>query len=103
MKTEHKIYAAIAILLALGGGWYATNQKKQQEIAAHSAPAATADLPTIAVAKDDVEAITKLEVKNADKSSITLEKKGDAWEVTAPVSAKANTANVRSLDRKSVV
>ena len=97
MKTEHKIYVAIAILLALGGGWYATTQKKQKDIAAHSAPAAMADLPTIAVSKDDVEAITKIEVKNADKSSITLEKKGDAWEVTAPVSAKANASNVRSL------
>jgi hypothetical protein len=97
MKTEHRIYVAIAIILALGGGWYATNQKKQKDIAAHAAPAAMADLPTIAVAKDDVEAITKIEVKNADKSNITLEKKGDAWEVTAPVKAKANTANVRSL------
>ncbi len=97
MKTEHKIYVAIAILLALGGGWYATNQKKQKDVAAHSAPSSTTDLPTIAVSKDDVEAITKIEVKNADKSSITLEKKGDAWEVTAPVKAKANAANVRSL------
>jgi hypothetical protein len=97
MKTEHKIYVAIAILLALGGGWYASNQKKQKDIAAHSAPSATTDLPTIAVSKDDVEAITKIEVKNADKSSITLEKKGDSWELTAPVKAKANTSNVRSL------
>jgi len=97
MKTEHRIYAAIAILLALAGGWYATNQKKQKDIAAHSAPTSTTDLPTIAVSKDDVEAITKLEVKNADKSSITLEKKGDGWELTAPVKAKANAANVRSL------
>lgn len=97
MKTEHRIYVAIAILLALGGGWYATNQKKQKDIAAHSAPSSTTDLPTIAVSKDDVEAITKIEVKNADKGSVTLEKKGDAWELTAPVKAKANAANIRSL------
>jgi Domain of unknown function (DUF4340) len=97
MKTEHKIYVAVAILLALAGGWYTTNQKKQKDIAAHSAPSSTTDLPTVAVSKEDVEAITKVEVKNADKSSITLEKKGDSWEVTAPVKAKANAANVRSL------
>jgi hypothetical protein len=54
-------------------------------------------LPSIAVSKADSDAISKLEIKNADKSSITLEKKGENWEVTAPVSAKANASNVRSL------
>jgi len=97
MKTEHKIYVAIGVLVALGGGLYATRQTKQKEMQAHSATAATADLPSIAPSKDDVEAISKIEIKNADKSSVTLEKKGDAWELTAPVAAKANAANVRSL------
>ncbi|MDI1475522.1 DUF4340 domain-containing protein [Polyangium sp. y55x31] len=97
MKTEHKIYVAIGVLAALGGGLYATRQTKQKEISAHSATAATADFPALAPSKDDVEAITKIEIKNADKSSVTLEKKGDAWELVAPVSAKANASNVRSL------
>jgi hypothetical protein len=97
MKTEHKIYAAIGVLVALGGGLYATRQNKQKEISAHSATAATADLPSIAVSKEDVEAITKIEIKNADKGAVTLEKKGDTWELTAPAKAKANAANVRSL------
>jgi hypothetical protein len=97
MKTEHKIYAALAILALLGLGLYFSMQKKKQELTEHSATAATADLPAISVPKDDVEKITKVEIKNADKSSVTLEKKGDAWEVTAPVSAKANATNVRSL------
>jgi hypothetical protein len=97
MKTEHKIYAAVGVLVVLGGGLYASQKNKQQDVTAHSVVAATADLPPLAVNKDDVEAITKIEIKNADKSSATLEKKGDAWELTAPVSAKANTANVRSL------
>ena len=38
-----------------------------------------------------------MEIKNADKSNVTIEKKGENWEVTAPLSAKANAANVRSL------
>ena len=97
MKTEHKIYVAIGVLAALGGGLYTTRQKSQKELSAHSATAATADFPAIAPSKEDVEAITKIEIKNADKSSVTLEKKGDAWELVSPVSAKANAANVRSL------
>jgi len=97
MKTEQKIYVAIGLLVALGGGYYVTRQNKQKEISAHSATAATADLPAIGVSKDDVEALTKIEIKNADKGNVTLEKKGDAWELTAPLSAKANTSNVRSV------
>src|SRR5689334_18311356 len=97
MKTEYRIYAAIGILVALGGGLYATREKQKKDVSAHSATAATADLPTLGVSKEDVEAITKVEIKNADKSNVTLEKKGDNWEVVAPLSAKANAANVRSL------
>jgi len=97
MKTEYKIYAAILLLAVLGGGVWMTREKNKKEISAHSATAATADLPTLAVSKDDVEAITKIEVKNADKGSVTLVKKGDTWELSAPLSAKANPANVRSL------
>lgn len=97
MKTDIKIYVALGVLAALGGGLYVTKQNQKKELSAHSATAATADLPSIAVAKEDVEAITKIEIKNADKGNVTLEKKGDAWELTAPLSAKANAANVRSL------
>ena len=58
----------------------------------HSPVAASADMPTIGVPKDDVEKITKIEIKNADKSHVLLEKKGDAWELVQPVPAKANAA-----------
>lgn len=97
MKTEHKIYAALAILALLGLGLYMSLKQKKQHLSEHSATAATADLPVIGVGKDDIEKVIKLEIKNADKSSVTLEKKGETWEVTAPVAAKANTTNVRSL------
>src|SRR5262245_58732418 len=97
MKTEYRIYAALALLAALGFGFYMTKQKGKQELSQHSATAASADLPPVGVPKDDVEKITKIELKNAEKSDVTLEKKGDTWEVVKPVSAKANAANVRSL------
>ncbi|WP_437727370.1 DUF4340 domain-containing protein [Sorangium sp. So ce861] len=97
MKTEHKIYIALVLLALLGVGVFLTQKRQKEQLAAHSATAATADLPSVGVAKDDVEKITKISIKNADKSDVTLEKKGDTWEVTKPVNAKANTANVRSL------
>ncbi len=103
MKTEHKIYAGLGILAALAGGLYMTNQTKKQEVAAHSVTAASADLPSIAVPKDDTDKITKIELTTVDKddktkkNKVTLEKKGADWQVTAPVSAAANTSNVKSL------
>lgn len=97
MKTEQKIYASLAVLALAGGGLYLSNKSHKEAMATHSASAAAAELPSIAVSKDDVEKISKIEIKNADKSNVTLEKKGDAWEVTSPVKAKANAANVRSL------
>ena len=103
MKTDQKIYAAVAVLLLAVGGLYLTKQKTKEQATSHSATAASADLPSISVPKDDVEKITKLEITSPNKDdktksvTVVLEKKGDAWEVVAPVAAKANAANVRSL------
>jgi hypothetical protein len=103
MKTEHQIYVALAVLAAGAGGLYLTQKSKSEKAQSHSATAASADLPAISVGKDDVEKITKLEITSPNKDDktktvkVTLEKKGDAWEVTSPVQAKANAANVRSL------
>jgi len=103
MKTEQKIYAALAVLALAGGGLYWTQQNKAKQATAHSATAATADLPSVAISKDDVEKITKVEITSPDKddksksTKVTLEKKGEDWVVTSPVEAKANATNVRSL------
>ncbi|AKT41945.1 DUF4340 domain-containing protein [Chondromyces crocatus] len=97
MKTEQRIYIALALLVLLGGGLYFSQKKQSEDRAQHSASAATADLPKVGVTKEDVEKITKIEIKNADKSDVTIEKKGEDWEVVKPVAAKANAANVRSL------
>ena len=60
-------------------------------------------IDTISVPKDDVEKITKIEVKNAEKGEVTLEKKGDAWEVVKPVQAKANAANSSNANRPRLI
>ncbi|APR86447.1 Hypothetical protein A7982_11796 [Minicystis rosea] len=103
MKTEHKIYAGLGILAALGGGLWMTTQDKKKQIEKHSVTAASADLPAIALPKDDGDKVTKVELTTVDKDDktkkvkVTLEKKGEDWSVTAPVAAKANASNVKSL------
>jgi hypothetical protein len=97
MKTEYRIYAALAVLAILGAAVYFTTQNKKKQLDARSPVAASADLPSIGVPKDDVDKVTKIEIKNAEKSDVALEKKGDAWEVVKPVTAKANATNVKSL------
>jgi hypothetical protein len=97
MKTEHKLIAALVILAMLVGGFLLSRSKQKKEDAAHAPTAAVADVPPIALPKDDGDKVTKLVIKNADKSNVTLEKKGDAWELTAPVSAKAEQSNIKSL------
>jgi hypothetical protein len=103
MKTEHKIYAGLGILAILAGGLYQTSQSKKAQSAQHSATAASADLPSVSLPKDDVDKITKVEIATTDKddktkhTKVTLEKKGEDWELTAPLQAKGNGANVKSL------
>jgi uncharacterized protein (UPF0333 family) len=103
MKTEHKIFGGLAVLAALAAGLYVTGQNKSKDVAAHATTKASSDLPSVALSKDDVEKITKVEVTNPDRDDktkqhhVVLEKKGDDWVVTAPVQAKANGPNVKSL------
>jgi hypothetical protein len=103
MKTETRIYIALLVLAALGFGLFLAKKDKAAQQSQHSATAASADLPSISVAKDDVEKITKIEITSPNKddkgkkTTVTLEKKGESWEVTAPVAAKANASNVRTL------
>ena len=103
MKTEHKIFAALAILAAAGVGLYVTGQNKNKQLAAHAATTLTVDLPSVALTKDDADKITKIEITSPDrddktkKNQVTLEKNGDDWVVTSPVHAKASASNVKSL------
>jgi len=103
MKTEHKIYAALLVLAIFAGALYLTNRSSKEQLVQHSVTAASADLPVASIPKDDGDKITKVLVQTVDKddkskkTSVTLEKKGEDWELTAPVQAKANAGNVKSL------
>jgi hypothetical protein len=96
MQTTHKLYAALAVLVALGGVFYFTNSNAKAEKDSHNLAAKT-DLPDLTLKPEVVERATKLEFKAPDKDAVVLEKGADGWEITAPMKAKANQADVKSL------
>jgi hypothetical protein len=100
MKTERKIYAAVAVLALLGSELYFSRENEQKRSAMESS---SPELPKITLAKGDAEKITKLELTTPDDDdkskshTLTLDKQGDDWEVTSPVRAAASTAKVQAL------
>jgi len=97
MKTEQKIYTAGGILVLLLGGLWMVQKKAREEAMTHSQVAAAAALPDIKLAADDADKITKIQIQNAAKGDVVLEKQGESWRVTKPVDYPANQANVKSL------
>jgi len=103
MKTQHKIYIAIVLLAALGGGlfWAWSTAKAERQL--HGASSATPDVVAINLPSDDVDKITKVELsvpnKEKDKpaTAVTLEKKDADWMITAPITAKASNDDVKNL------
>ena len=86
MSQSTKLYAGVVILAALGGAiYYAQGKDKQIGVASTT----NADLPDIKGPED----ADKLEIKNADKTEITLEKRDGKWMVTKPLVAPANQSN----------
>ena len=80
MNTEQKIYVGLGVLAIAAGALYLNRKNDAKDATVHSVTAASADFPAIAVPKDDIEKITKLEVttpKKDDKEKVTivLEKK----------------------------
>ena len=96
MKTEYKIYAGLLLLLALGAGVYFSNSSARADRENRSTSTTKADLPSISVVKEEADKVTKLEIKG-EKGPVTLEKKGDDWQITQPITAKANQNDVKSL------
>lgn len=97
MQTEKKIYIALAVLAALGGGLYLQAQSSKKHMAAHEGAAVVADLPKIKMSDDDIKKVTKITLKNKDDKQIVLEKRKDKWWVTKPLEAIGNQDNVKSL------
>jgi len=46
---------------------------------------------------DDADKVTKIQIHNANKGDVVLEKQGEAWKLTKPVEYAANQQNVKSL------
>ncbi|MEQ9324717.1 MAG: DUF4340 domain-containing protein [Polyangiaceae bacterium] len=96
MKAEQKLYAAVGAVVILAIAAYMVTKDKKEDLAEHTVSAAK-DLPAIKVSKEDADKITKLVLKNKDAEAVTLEKKGDQWEVTAPLSAPADQNAIKSV------
>lgn len=89
MSQSTKLYVGVVVLAALGGAIYMA-QKKDKEIG--NASTTAAEMPTISA--DDID---KIDIQNAEKTEIVLEKQGDKWVMTKPVNAPANQSNVDSV------
>ena len=89
MEQNAKIGIAGVILVGLGVAVYYQHKKDERL----GTPAAAGELPELHVSAD----VDKVEITNGSKGAVTLEKKGDKWEVTKPVDAVANQTNAKSL------
>jgi len=90
MERTTQIGIGVVVLALLGGALFKVSK---DDAAKGSATTTSAELPEIKAA-DDLDALT---ITNADKGEVTLEKQGDSWMVTKPVTARANQANVKQL------
>jgi len=102
MTTDKKLYIAVGVLAVLGVARYVQNQKQKAEAASYTAESATQELPKIEFNDESIKKIDKVMITQAAGDAgagkeVTLEKKGEQWQVTKPVTAKANDANVKSL------
>jgi len=102
-NSETKLYAAVGVLVVLGGALFLTNKKQKEEEATYTLSGQAATLPKIAITDDDVKAIDKIVLTKAPGedagagTEVELVKKGEDWTMAKPVEAGAHTANVKSL------
>jgi hypothetical protein len=89
MNRQALILGGVVATAALSFIAY-NNYKTQQEV---GRPVVIADLPKFSVG-DDVDKVT---IKDGKKDEIVLEKKGDKWELTKPVTALANQDAVKGI------
>ncbi len=91
MERSTQLWIGVVVLSALGGAVYKVS--KDDAMKGSSTTTTSADLPDLKT-PDDLDKIT---ITNAEKGDVVLEKKGDVWELTKPLVAKANQANVKQL------
>lgn len=95
MKAASKILTAVAAL-ALGSGLVLFRPRPAPTAVRPDPPS----LPAIALGADDARQVTKLEITRPDddhgarRLTITLERRGAGWEMTAPILTEASNARV---------
>ena len=102
LSTENKLMVAVGVLAVLGGAVWFQNKKQKEEAQTYTAEGRKAELPKLEISEDQTKAIDKIVLSkppgDAGKGvDVTLTKKGETWEVTAPLTAAANQTNVTSL------
>ena len=102
MTTDKKLYIAVGILAALALALYVQNKKQKEEALGYTAESRTAELPKLEFNDETIKKIDKVVITQAAGDAgkppeIELEKKGEEWQLTKPLTAKANDTNVKSL------
>jgi hypothetical protein len=97
MNNQIKIGVAVVLLAGMAGAAYKVQLDEKQENVRLAGGSGGGALPEFKLAADDVDKVTKLQIKNGDKVEVVLEKEGDKWRVKKPVNYLANQQNVKSL------
>jgi hypothetical protein len=102
MPTDKKLILAVVILAGLGAALYFQSKKEKEEALTYSAEGRSAELPKLTFTDEDTKKIDKITITqpagDAGKApEVELEKKGESWEVTKPIAARASETNVKSL------
>ena len=102
MATDIKLYVAVGVLAALGGGVYFAKQKEKAEEEKYTLKGQEALLPKITITEDDIKGIDKVVLVKAGEdggagTDVELVKKGEDWRVARPLDAAANQPNVKSM------
>ena len=90
MSRDKQLIGAV-LALAVVGGVAIMQFKKDQKVG--STQVRNVELPEIK-GSDDID---KIQVTNADKTEVIVQKNGDKWALVKPVNAPANQQSVKSL------
>src|SRR5579871_4131831 len=99
MKRAYKILTAAGVLALAGGTIALVHQPDNTGATAPERPGPP-PVPAIALGADDARALTRLEIERPDddasgrRLTITLDRRGDGWEMTAPILTEASAAAV---------
>jgi hypothetical protein len=104
MDTQKKLYVALAVLVLLGGALFAQSHKAAEVAQQHSLEGAREGLPKLEIDEEKLKGVDRIVLDKppatgaGHRQNIELKKQGDdAWQLTSPVTAKANAANVKSM------